>query len=325
MAVPVLVDTDLGIDDALALLLAFRAPGWRLDAITVVAGNVPVDVGARNVGRILGVVRPAPGPRVALGAAGPRAGTLVTATHFHGEDGLGGLSALTEPDGRPRFPEAPVARHGSDAADLLLDCARRWPDELVVVTLGPLTNIAEAVDRDVGALRRIRTLVVMGGSVAVGGNTTAAAEYNIYADPESAAHVLAAGLPVTLVPLDVTHDVVWPAARIGRLAAARDPVGRFAHAVAERGLASARMASEPGIVMHDPLAVGVAVDPTLVETARLPVAVETKGTLTRGATVVDRRLPAPWREIRPNCRVAVRVDAERFLRLYEECVCSGSA
>lgn len=325
MTTPVLIDTDLGIDDALALLLALRAPGWRVEAVTIVAGNVPVEVGAGNAARILRVVGPTPVPRVAVGPATPRAGALITASHVHGEDGLGGLTHATDAGGRPRYPATPVVRHPGDAADLLLECARRWPDRLVAVTLGPLTNVAAAVDRDVEALRRLRALVVMGGSVAVGGNTTAAAEYNVHADPEAAACVLAAGLPVTLVPLDVTQQVVWSAERIERLRGTRDPVARFAYEVARRGLALARTVGEAGIVMHDPLAVGVALDPGLCETALLPVAVETAGTLTRGATVVDRRPPAPWRRVEPNCRVALHVDAARFLSLYEECACRVSA
>jgi inosine-uridine nucleoside N-ribohydrolase len=288
-----------------------------VEAVTVVAGNVPVEQGVQSLARLMGVIRPDPPPLVAAGAPAPRAGPLLTATYFHGEDGLGGLG--------DELPEGPLTRYAGDAADLLLDCARRWGDELVLVALGPLTNVAAALDRDPAAVRRVRRVVVMGGAVARGGNTTAAAEYNIYVDPEAAAHVLAAGLPVVLVPLDVTHQVVWPAGRVERLAGATDPVARAAYAIARRGLAAGAAAGEGGIVMHDPLAVAVAADPTLVGTERLPVAVETAGKHTRGATVVDRRPPAPWRRIEPNCQVALRVEAERFLRLFEERVCPGSS
>jgi inosine-uridine nucleoside N-ribohydrolase len=318
---PVAIDTDPGVDDALALLLAFRAPEWRIEAVTTVAGNVPVDAGTRNVARILGVVRPGDPPRVGVGAPGPLARSLVSATHVHGEDGLGGLGQAAAPDGRPVFPEWPIRPYPGDAAELLVECARRWPGTLLVVALGPLTNLALAVARDPEALRRVRAVVAMGGSVAVGGNVTAAAEYNVFADPEAAARVVGAGLPLWLVPLDVTHQAVWSAARIARLAGATDPVVRFGHALAERGLALARAWGAEGIVMHDPLAVAVALDPTLVEAPMLPVAVETVGELTRGVTVVDRR---PGRDVGPSgpaCRVALRVDAARFLRVYEERLC----
>lgn len=308
---PLLIDTDPGIDDALALLLAVRVPNWRLEAVTTVAGNVPVGVATSNVARILGVTRPACPPVVAAGAPAPLARPLVTATHFHGDDGLCGLGG--------RFPEAPVVRHPGDAADLLIQSARRWPGELVVVTLGPLTNLALALDRDLAALRRVRAVVSMGGSVAEGGNVTAAAEYNVFVDPEAAARVMRAGLPLTLVPLDVTHRVRWSAERIGRLDATWHPVARFARALAREALGRA---GDDGIALHDPLAVAVAIEPSLVESLCLPVAVETSDGLTRGVTVADRRRrPAGG----PTCRVALRVDSERFLDLYEASLCRASA
>ena len=313
-----LIDTDPGIDDALALCLALRAPGATVVAVTTVAGNVPVAVATRNVARVLGVTRPVPPPVVAVGSAGPRARPLVTASHVHGEDGLGGLGECAGLDGRLRFPEAPLVSHPGDAADLIVRSARQWGGELTIVALGPLTNLAEAVDRDAAALRRVRDVVVMGGAIAVGGNVTAAAEFNVFVDPESAARVLEAELPLTLVPLDVTRQVVWRADAIARLAASPDPVARFAVAVAERGLALAQRFGEAGVTMHDPLAVGVALDPALVETVPLPVGVETEGRLTRGMTVADRRGPSPSRALRPNCRVALRVDATRFLTMLEE-------
>lgn len=295
------------------MLFAFRVPAWRVEAITTVAGNVPVDVCTRNVARVLGVVRPTSSPVVAAGATAPRARALVTATDFHGEDGLGGLGA--------RYAAAPITRHGGDAADLLVECARRWPRELLVVALGPLTNLAEALDRDAQALRRVRAVVVMGGAIAVAGNVSAVAEFNVFVDPEAADAVLAAELPLTLVPLDVTNEVVWTAPGIERFTAADDPVARFASALGQAGL-SVRKGAPAGFIMHDPLAIGVAMDSTLVEATPLMVRVETAGALTRGMTVADRR---PWATASPNCRVALRVDADRFLRLFEARVWPASA
>jgi inosine-uridine nucleoside N-ribohydrolase len=313
MAVPVLIDTDPGIDDALALCLAFRSPEWRVEAVTTVAGNVPVELATANVRRLAGVAGVA--PVIAAGARGPLAGPLVTATHVHGDDGLGGLARA--------LPEAPVPVHPGDAADLLIACARRWAGELVVVALGPLTNLALALERDGEAVAGVHAVVAMGGSVGVGGNVTAAAEFNVFVDPEAADCVVKAGLPLTLVPLDVTGQVVWPAARIDRLARGSGcGIAGFAAAVAGRGLALARASGQPGVVLHDPLAVAVALDPSLVEAPVLPVAVETSGSLTRGATVVDRRSGPPSG---PACRVALRVDAGRALRLFEERVCGASA
>lgn len=321
--VPVLIDTDPGIDDALALVLALRAPGWCVEAVTTVAGNVPVDVGTRNVARLLAVVQPSWVPLVAVGATGPRVGPPVTATHVHGDDGLGGVSQARRSDGTRCFPEGPLRLHGDGAADLILDSARRWRGELVIVALGPLTNLAAAADRDEATLRTVRAVVVMGGAVTVGGNVTPVAEYNMFADPESAARVLAAGLPLTLVPLDVTREVVWSEGAVERLADAADPTAQFAHAIARAALLTPLGAV--GLTLHDPLAIGVALDPSLVETESLPVAVEVSGTLTRGMTVADRRPGRSQRATWPECRVALRVDADRFLRLFEERIWPRSA
>lgn len=319
-AVPVLVDTDPGIDDALALLVALRRPGWRVEAITTVAGNVDVEAGTRNVARVLGAARPDPMPRVARGAAGPRRGRLVTASHVHGTDGLGGLGQACDPEGAPCFPEAPLdpdpaALPGrTAAASLIVDCARRWPGSLQIVALGPLTNLADALEVDAHALRGVASVVWMGGAVGVPGNVTAVAEFNAHVDPESAADVLAAGLPLTVVPLDVTREVRWTADVLARWPAGDAPA-RLARALARRGLELGAARGASALLLHDPLAVAVACDPTLVRTERLHLAVDTEGTLTRGRTVVDqgRRPGAP-----PNCAVALRVDAERARALIEE-------
>jgi inosine-uridine nucleoside N-ribohydrolase len=322
---PVLIDTDPGIDDALALLLALTAPEWRVEALTTVAGNVPVPLGTSNVARILDAVGRARMPRVGVGAARPPARALVTATHAHGPDGLGGTTALRRPDGSPRFPEARLVCHPRGAADLIVSRARRWPGALVIVALGPLTNLAAAIRRDREALRRVAGVVVMGGAVSVPGNVTPGAEFNVFVDPESAASVFGAGLPLTLVPLDVTGQVVWSGTAIDRLGRVGTRLTAFAHSLGRAALGLARAAGEPGVTLHDPLAVGVALDPTLVETASLPLAVETDGCLTRGMTLGDRRPGARWRTDWPSCRVALRVDARRFLRLFEDRLCRASA
>lgn len=321
--VPVLIDTDPGVDDALALLLALSAPGWRVEAITTVAGNVPVEQATRNVARILGSLAVDPPPLVGVGAAGPRRGPLLTATDVHGPDGLAGLGQRRGRDGQALLPEAPLARHPGGAADLLVASARRWPGRLVVVALGPLTNLAESLDRDQGALRRVARVVVMGGAVKAPGNVTATAEFNVYVDPESAARVLGAALPLTLVPLDVTRQAVWSEAGVRRLARATGRAARCAHLVGQAALALPHHREAGGLVLHDPLAVAVALDPTLVETEELPLTVELEGRHTRGMTVADRRVPP--REAWPRCHVAMRVDAARFGVTFEEVLWHGSA
>src|SRR5262249_26068264 len=160
-----LIDTDPGIDDALALLLAFASPGVSVEAITTVAGNVSVDLATDNLRRILGVVRPDPLPRLARGADAPLARPLEHAAHVHGDDGLGHVDRLVEPDGRPRYPLAPHVLETLDGADLILETADRFGPELIVVALGPLTNLALALSRGARTLGRVARVVVMGGAV----------------------------------------------------------------------------------------------------------------------------------------------------------------
>ena len=324
LTTPILIDTDPGIDDALAILLALGSPEVSVEAITTVAGNVDVDLATRNALRVLDVVRPGRRPRVARGAAAPLAGRLVTAAHVHGADGLGNVGRCLEPDGRPRYPEPSRTLEMLDGADLILETADRFAGRLVVVALGPLTNVALALRRDPGGLARAARIVVMGGAVAVPGNVTAAAEFNIHVDPEAAAEVFASGLPIELVPLDVTRRVVLTRAGLSAALARHDgSTARFVEDFTAHGFDFETQRGDGGMALHDPLAVGVAVDPSLVRFDPLYVAVECEGRLTRGMTVADRRLHRPGPA--PTCRAALDVDAPRFLRLFLERVCRASA
>ena len=324
LTTPVLIDTDPGIDDALAILLALGSPEISVEAITTVAGNVAVDLGTANAFRVLDVARPHHRPRVARGAAGPLVGPLITAAHFHGDDGLGNLGRLRDADGRPRYPEPSHTLEMLDGADLILETADRFAGRLVVVALGPLTNVALALQRDRGRLAQAARIVVMGGAVAVPGNVTPAAEFNIHVDPEAASAVFASGLPVELVPLDVTRRVVLTAADLGAaLARHGGPTARFIQDFTAHGFDFETQQGDGSMALHDPLAVGVALDPSLVTLEALHVVVECEGRLTRGMTVADRR---PRRTgPAPTCRAALEVDAPRFLRLFLERVCRASA
>jgi purine nucleosidase/pyrimidine-specific ribonucleoside hydrolase len=320
------IDTDPGIDDALALLLALGSPGARVLAITTVAGNVDVDRATLNVFRILHAARPAAPPRVAKGASAPLRRPLVTAPAVHGDDGLGGLDRHREPDGRPRYPEPPSPLEMQDGADLILEMAARHGADLTLVALGPLTNVALALDRDPLVLRSIGRLVVMGGAVAVPGNVTPAAEFNFYVDPEAAAAVLGAGLPVEMVPLDVTRRAVLAERDLAaRLAGADSPLARLVADFTDHGLRFARARRAAGMALHDPLAVGVALDPSLVAFEPLCVEVECEGRLTRGLSLADRRPGADRGRGAASARVAMDVDAPRFLRLFLERLCPASS
>ena len=324
MTRPMVIDTDPGIDDALAILLALASPEVSVEAITTVAGNVGIDAATASAFRILDVARPARRPQVARGAAHPLRRPLSDAARYHGEDGLGNLSALTHPDGSPRYRPVPADLDPLDGPDLILDAIRRFGPDLVLVALGPLTNVAIALARDRDRFARLSRLVVMGGAVRVPGNVTPVAEFNFFTDPDAVAVVLASGIPVEVVPLDVTRQVLLTRRALdSALAGADGPRARFLRDVTARALD--RGEGERGMPLHDPLAVGVAVDPTVVGLERLHVAMETEGRETRGMSLADlRALPAGERAA-PTCAVATSVDAPRFLSLFLERVCRPSA
>jgi ribokinase len=301
-----LIDTDPGIDDALALVMALTSPDAEVMAICTVAGNVPVDQATTNALRILAAVDPGSHPRVARGAEAPLKRALVTAGHIHGDDGLGNLDRYVEPDGRPRYPKPAPVIEMHDGADVILDLADRLREELVVVALGPLTNLALALQRGRRVLSRVGRIVVMGGAVAVPGNVTPGAEFNFYVDPEAAAAVFKAGLPIDLVPLDVTNQVVLPQAELARrLAACSSSLGRFVADFSLHGFAVGRRKS--GMILHDPLAwawpsIPPWWAPGLARGDRV------RGRATRALARGPPRAPVASPKRRPNCRVATTVD-----------------
>lgn len=310
---PVAIDTDPGIDDALALLLALRSPELRVELITTVVGNVPVPVATANARRVLAWLAPPAWPVVAQGAARPLRRPPHTATDFHGDDGLGGITALHHADGRPYYPapEQPVARR--QAVQRLLRLVQHHGRDLTVIALGPLTNVARAIQRSPTTMQQLGRLVIMGGAIRVPGNVSPVAEFNIFVDPHAADVVFRAGLPITLVPLDVTRQV-----RLTRdfLQHASQGAGtglvQVTHHLTQQPLHS----QEQSMALHDPLAVAVTIDPSLVTLTSLPVYVETRGLHTIGMTVADRRPPASWSNKMPRLEVALAVDAARMLELF---------
>jgi inosine-uridine nucleoside N-ribohydrolase len=321
-----LIDTDPGIDDALALLLAFCSPEITVEAITTVAGNVGIEQVTRNLLRILEVIRPAQRPTIGRGAAAPLERPLVTAGDVHGDDGLGNLERVVDPDGRHRYPPLPPPLEMREAADVILETADRLREELVLVALGPLTNLATALRKEPRGLSRVARIVVMGGAIASPGNVTPAAEFNFYVDPEAAAVLFEAGLPIELVPLDATRQAVLLQREFEqRLDGSASPVARFVADFTRHGFAFGAERGDAGITLHDPLALALALDPSLAKLEPLHVEVEWEGRVTRGMSVADRRPMTPDRKRRPNCRVALSVDAPRFLRLFLDRLCPASA
>ena len=204
---PVVIDTDPGIDDALALMLALRAPEIHVELLTTVAGNVPVDVATANACRLVALLNPSVLAGGGRGAARPLRRPLYTATAIHGHDGLGGLTQLRRPDGSLQYPppQRPTAQR--QAVQRLLTLVETYRQDLTVIALGPLTNIARAIMHAPETMQQLGRLIIMGGAIAVPGNVTAVAEFNIFVDPHAADIVFRAGLPITLVPLDVTRQV----------------------------------------------------------------------------------------------------------------------
>ncbi|MBI3665814.1 MAG: nucleoside hydrolase [Acidobacteria bacterium] len=315
----VIIDTDPGVDDAFALLLALRSPELRIRAVTVVAGNVPAPVGLGNALRMV-EIGGRPDIPVALGAIKPLVRRLVLAYYAHGENGLGGLD----------FPEAKVKLVAEPATELIRRIVRQRPGQVSLITLGPLTNIALALRSDPELARMIPRLVLMGGSLS-GGNVTPAAEFNIYVDPEAAHIVFHAGIPLVMVGLDVTRKAVLRDEHARALEAGQDAVSGAAARLARNGIERAqRLGWGPGPAMHDPLAVATFLDPTLVTLRPYFVDVETAGELTAGQTVAYRSGPvrgsappdgSPLSEVRseavqPNIEVAVDVDAARFFQMF---------
>ncbi len=295
---PVLIDTDPGVDDALALLQAWGTPSLEVEVITTVAGNVPVAVGTLNVFRLLALRDPRPAPVVGQGAVAPLARALRTATRHHGEDGLGDLDD---------WPAAHPTLAAGGAVALMLEAAQRHRHRLTLIALGPLTNVALAVEADAAAMRAVGRVVAMGGAVDVPGNVTPDAEFNVHVDPDAARRVLDAGLPLDLVPLDATRQAVLERHALeAALAATPAP---FAERVVRF---TARSFGTRGMTLHDPLAVGVAVDPSL--TTWEPVRLEV------GPDGETRRLTGA-----PNVRIARRVDAPRFMQSFLAALCRASS
>ena len=325
---PVVIDTDPGIDDALAIVLALRSPELRVELMTTVAGNTGLRAATDNARRLLALLDPAEPPRLVRGAARPLRGRLNTAPDVHGDDGLAGLSRLRDRRGRLLYPASRgPAPAGSGAAEAIVAKAREHGEALTVVALGPLTNIARALEADEPAMHRVGHLIVMGGAIEAPGNVTAVAEFNFHVDPVAADRVLASGMRITLVSLDVTRQVRlrWSVVR-DALRGDRSPLAR-----ALRHFTRAWASSETGMPLHDPLATALAIAPELVRTRPLPVRVETRGVLTRGMSVADRRAQrqavegpsgGPAASTAGNAvrlvDVAFEVDAGRVLALVAE-------
>lgn len=301
----IILDTDPGIDDALAILLALASPEVHLEAVTVVVGNCST---VQGVGNALGVLELAGASHVpvAAGLDRPLIQPVLTAPETHGETGLGYAQLPT-----PR--QQPLAQH---AVDLLIERIMAAPGEITLVAVAPLTNLALAVRREPALVQAVKEVIIMGGALRHQGNTTPQAEFNVYVDPHAAHIVYHSGLPLTLVPLDVTYQCVLTQADVDRLLAVPSPLTHF---VAEATRFYMEFHDEyqdiAGCVINDPLALALAFAPDLVETKSLYVTVDIYSELSLGKTMGD--FYKAWSRP-PNMQVALTVQPRRFMELFLE-------
>ncbi len=273
-----LIDTDTASDDAVAILMALRSPDVQVDAITLVAGNVPAEMGARNAGyvaELCGKETP-----VYIGCERPHIRDPHWAFFFHGPDGMGGKNY-------PPPKRAPEKEHATDA---LIRLIRAHPGEYTLVTLGPLTNIAMALRRAPDIAKKVKQVYVMGGAACTVGNITPAAEFNIWVDPEAAHVVFHSGLPILMVGWE--HCRGAAALDDADMAFVRKIDTVFAHFALDCNAsalkASVEWTHEPGLTLPDPVTMAIALDPAVcTRRSHHFVDVETRGELTRGMTVVD--------------------------------------
>ena len=313
----VIIDTDPGIDDAMAILLALHSPELKVEALTVVPGNVDAAQGLENALKLVSLAGRCD-VLVAGGAQHPLNQKLVTAQFWHGPNGLAGV-------------DLPAPKCKADARfgpDLIIEMVHKYPHEITLIPVGPLTNIALAVSKDPTIALLVKDIVIMGGSI-TGGNVNGAAEANIYGDPEGAQIVFNAGWTVTMIGSDVGERTLIKRKDVTELQANHGPESDFIAKLADFYVTRSEKSGYQGAAMYDPLAVGTVIDPTLVTLKSMHVDVETKGEFTRGETVANRMgydennvLHGDHYEIdgliplKPNARVSVASDSDRFLQLF---------
>jgi len=314
----VIIDTDPGTDDAMAILLALNSPELKVEALTVVPGNVTAAQGLENALKIVSLAGRCD-VLVAAGAQHPLNQKLITAEFWHGKNGLANI-------------ELPASKCKADARfgpDLIIEMVHKYPHEITLIPIGPLTNIALAVSKDPSIASLVREVVIMGGSIS-GGNVDAAAEANIYNDPEAASIVFNAGWPsLTMVGSDIGERTLLTRRQLEQLQEAHGPQSDFVALIAKYLLDLSDRFGFPGAAMYDPVAVGVAVDPSIATTQNMRVDVETRGEFTRGETVAnrhntvernvlhgDRYIIEGLDRVQPNAKVCVDVKADRFLEMF---------
>ncbi len=302
----IIIDTDPGHDDAVAILLALASPELRVLGITAVAGNAPLALTEKNA-RTICTLAGRPEMKVLAGASRPLLKPLVTGEAVHGKSGLDG----------PTLPEPALPLQKQHAVDFIVETLMSAePRSITLCPLGPLTNIALALKREPAIAPRIAEIVFMGGAHSEGGNVTPAAEFNIFVDPHAADAVMSAGIPVTMIPLDCTHRVLTTRKRVEAIRALGTKVGiATAELLDFYKRHDERKFGSDGGPLHDPCVIAYLLKPALFGGRHVNVAIETSSELTQGMSVVD------WWGVtdrRANAMVLRDVDADGFFALLTE-------
>lgn len=313
----VIIDTDPGTDDAMAILLALNSPELKVEAFTVVPGNVDGRQGLENALKLVSLAGRCDIP-IAGGAQHPLDQKLITAQYWHGRNGLANLE----------LPPSKCKPDSRFAPDLIIQLIHQYPHEITLIPIGPLTNIALAISKDPSIAYLVKNIVIMGGSIA-GGNVDGAAEANIYDDPEAAEIVFNAGWMVTMIGADVGERTLITRKDLAALRSTHGPENDFVSGIVDFYVTRSEKSGYTGAAMYDPLAVAIAMDPTFGTLKDMHVDVETKGEFTRGETVANRMgydennvLHGDHYEIdgliklKPNARVCLASDRDRFIQVF---------
>ena len=317
----ILIDTDPGIDDAAAILMALASPELEVVALTTIFGNSSVEVCAANARRVLAAAGRSDIP-VYLGAGKPllRPANEGWASHIHGGDGLGGIAgedSAPSAGGEPVEPSAP----DKHAALAIMDTVMAAPGEITVLALGRMTNLAIALSLEPGIADAVQEVVVMGGAVTVPGNVSGVATANLHEDPEAASIVYRSGAPIVQVGLDVCNRVTVSPSQLEAIADAGSAATRLLSEATghlrEAYIRTGRIGPDDGVRYNDMPAIGYAIDPGLFTARPAYVEIETHSELTKGQTVAD------FNAANPNARICLEVDAAALTALFTERLCGG--
>jgi purine nucleosidase len=299
----IIIDTDPGVDDALTFLLALASPEIRLEALTITQGNVTVEKGTRNALSVLELLNAEHIP-VAQGTSLPMVGPLLASDLVHGGSGLGDAK-LPEPKTKP------VSQH---AIDYLIERFMAEPGEINLFAIGPLTNIALAIRKEPRIVESVKEMVIMGGAIREGGNITPQAEFNIYADPHAAHVVFHSGIPITLIPLDVTHKCMLYLEQIQKLHQHNSPISQFVFdATATYINFTEKKTGVGGCALHDPLTLATIIAPELLTLEEHYVDVDISTGPSIGSTFADFYHSTHQSA---NMKVALGVRGEEFVELF---------